>query len=117
MKTRFLIGLIGAATLAVVSGCHHAEPTFAQFPAAPHTAAKSTLQMTVITNRVDPTWLQAPTNLFTLGPGDKLEIELLDETNSITTTIVGPDGKVYFNLLPGLDVWGLTLGQTKMEME
>jgi protein involved in polysaccharide export with SLBB domain len=61
--------------------------------------------------------LNAPTNFFTLGPGDKLDIEMADETNSLTTTIVGPDGKIYFNLLPGLDVWGLTLGQTREMLE
>ncbi|HLP76428.1 MAG TPA: SLBB domain-containing protein, partial [Candidatus Paceibacterota bacterium] len=27
------------------------------------------------------------------------------------------DGKIYFNLLPGLDVWGLTLGQAKTLIE
>jgi protein involved in polysaccharide export with SLBB domain len=26
---------------------------------------------------------------------------------------VGPDGKIYYHLLPGLDVWGLTLKQTR----
>ncbi|HWC61008.1 MAG TPA: polysaccharide biosynthesis/export family protein, partial [Verrucomicrobiae bacterium] len=66
---------------------------------------------------LDPTLLQAPTNLFTLGPGDKLDIELVDETNSLTTTVVGPDGKIYFNLLPGIDVWGLTLGQTRQTLQ
>ena len=28
-------------------------------------------------------------------------------------TPVGPDGKIYYYLLPGLDVWGLTLKQTR----
>jgi protein involved in polysaccharide export with SLBB domain len=30
---------------------------------------------------------------------------------------VGPDGRIYFNLLSGLDVWGLTLSQTKALLE
>ena len=76
-------------------------------------AESSSLQTLTITNTLDPALLRAPTNLFTLGPGDKLEIELLDDTNSLATTVVGPDGKIYFNLLPGIDVWGLTLGQTR----
>src|ERR1700722_13105205 len=70
-------------------------------------------KMLVMTNQLDSALLHAPTNLFTLGPGDKLDIELFGETNSLTPTLVGPDGKIYFNLLPGLDVWGLTLGQTR----
>ena len=35
----------------------------------------------------------------------------------MTATVVGPDGKIYFNLLPGIDVWGLTLGQTRQVIE
>lgn len=81
------------------------------------TPTPTALQLTTMTNQLDPALLRAPTNLFTLGPGDRLDIELGDETNSLTTTMVGPDGKIYFNLLPGLDVWGLTVGQTREEIE
>jgi protein involved in polysaccharide export with SLBB domain len=70
-----------------------------------------------LTNRIDPAWLKPPSELFTLGPGDKLDIEFMGETNTLTSTVVGPDGKVYFNLLPGVDVWGLTLAQTKAQFE
>jgi protein involved in polysaccharide export with SLBB domain len=31
--------------------------------------------------------------------------------------MVAPDGKIYFNLLPGVDVWGLTLAQAKARLE
>src|SRR6185437_16134141 len=68
-------------------------------------------------NRFNPTLLQPPTEPFTLGPGDKLQIQLLGEPATKTTTVVTPDGKLYFSLLPGLDVWGLTLGQTKAALE
>jgi polysaccharide export outer membrane protein len=70
-----------------------------------------------LTNRLNPACLQASTELFTLGPGDKLEIEILGEPASKAVTVVAPDGKIYFNLLPGLDVWGLTLGQAKANLE
>jgi protein involved in polysaccharide export with SLBB domain len=70
-----------------------------------------------LSNGFDRSWLRPSTNLYTLGPGDKLEIELLSDPASKTTTVVAPDGKVYFNLLPGLDVWGLTLGQAKARLE
>jgi len=69
------------------------------------------------TNHTPADLLQAPTNRFTLGPGDRLEIELLDDPSSRALTAVGPDGKLYFHLLPGLDVWGLTLPQTKALIE
>jgi polysaccharide biosynthesis/export protein len=76
-------------------------------------ASTANYQTLKVTNTFDRALLRAPTNLFTLGPGDKLDIELVDDTNSLSSTVVGPDGKIYFNLLPGIDVWGLTLGQTR----
>ncbi|HTG43135.1 MAG TPA: polysaccharide biosynthesis/export family protein [Verrucomicrobiae bacterium] len=64
------------------------------------------------TNRVRADWLMASTNFFRLGPGDKVEIEIMGDnsvTNSRALTQVGPDGKIYYYLLPGIDVWGMTL--------
>src|SRR5262245_48562772 len=65
------------------------------------------------TNRIRSEWLQAPTNFYTLGPGDKLEIEIMNEPTSRSMTTIGPDGKVYYYLLPGIDVWGLTLVEAR----
>jgi protein involved in polysaccharide export with SLBB domain len=66
-----------------------------------------------VTNVIRPEWLQAPTNFYTLGPGDKLEIEIMNEPTSRAMTTVAPDGKVYYYLLPGIDVWGLTLAEAR----
>jgi polysaccharide export outer membrane protein len=99
----------------VLAGCQnpaHRNPTF-----KPERAEEVKLSQVDLTNRFDPGWLRPSTNLFTLGPGDKLEIELLGEPGSKTTTVVAPDGKIYFSLLPGLDVWGLTLGQAREQIE
>src|SRR5262245_41244659 len=115
MKNLWLRSIAGAALVFSLSGCHQTPHRYANFdPALAH--SKST-RMVTVTNRLDPAWLKPPTNLYTLGPGDRVEIELLDDPTSRITTVVGPDGKIYFNLLPGLDVWGLTLGQTKTLME
>src|SRR5580692_7756703 len=75
------------------------------------------LDSVTITNHIDPTLLQPSDKLFTLGPGDRLEIELISEPLSRTETVVGPDGKIYFELLPGIDVWGLTLAQARAQIE
>lgn len=65
------------------------------------------------TNRLDPDWLKPPDRPFTLGPGDRLEIEMFGEPASRATLTVGPDGKIYYYLLPGIDVWGLTIPETR----
>jgi polysaccharide biosynthesis/export protein len=65
------------------------------------------------TNVIDPAWLRAPTNEFRLGPGDKVDIEVIGDERSQATTLVGPDGKIYFDLLPGLEVWGFTTAQVR----
>jgi len=69
------------------------------------------------TNQIRPEWLIAPTNFFRLGPGDSLDIEVLGEQTSRTSVLVGPDGRIYFSLLPGLQVWGLTLTETRDLLE
>jgi len=61
--------------------------------------------------------LTAPNEAYKLGPGDKLDIEILSETGSRAETFVTPDSKLYFNLLPGLDVGGKTTAQVQHELE
>jgi len=74
-------------------------------------AAKPAFQ--TITNQAEVLAVRLPDALFTLGPGDRIDIETIGKPNSQTSTFVAPDGKIYYNLLPGLDVWGLTLEQTR----
>jgi polysaccharide biosynthesis/export protein len=70
-----------------------------------------------LTNQTPAELLQPASEPFTLGPGDRIEVELLGEPTSRALLTVGPDGKVYYYLLPGLDVWGLTLPQAKALIE
>jgi len=46
-----------------------------------------------------------------------LDIEILGETAAPSSATVGPDGKIYYSLLPGLFVWGMTLSETKVHLE
>jgi polysaccharide export outer membrane protein len=110
-----------AGGLAVLAGCSHygrkytdLQPLLAGSNAEPDGTGMSAV---TLSNRLDPAWLKPPVDPFTLGPGDRLEIELIGEPASKTITIVAPDGKVYFNLLPGIDVWGLTMTQAKGAIE
>ena len=118
MKTDAWPELLVAASLLFFAGCQHVQPKYTEsnLPVPP-TQDAAALSRVKLDNQMDPAWLQPPSQLFTLGPGDRLEIELLGEPTSKTTTVVGPDGKVYFNLLPGIDVWGLTIPQAKTALE
>jgi protein involved in polysaccharide export with SLBB domain len=62
---------------------------------------------------LDPALLQRPNNEYRLGPGDVLDIEVLGDINTRQRATVGPDGKIYFYILPGIDVWGMTIPQAR----
>lgn len=136
MKTMILSSAFSSASLKsyaagcllfllVLCGCRSSKPQYADFalPGGTHPAAITTNTpvansgFVALPNRLDPQWLLPPTTPFKLGPGDRLEIELIGETNSLTQTLVCPDGKVYFNVLPGVDVWGRSLGEAKILLE
>ena len=102
-----LTGLCGIAAF-LLAGC--VDTPVAHIPPP---AAVSNLVAPSTSTPLDPTLLQFSNEAFTLGPGDKMEIEFIGDPSTRTSVTVGPDGKIYFYLLPGIDVWGLTLPQTK----
>ena len=69
------------------------------------------------TNQIRSEWLEPSTNFYRLGPGDRLEIEVADEPETRATSVVAPDGRIYYYLLPGVDVWGLTLQEAARRIE
>src|ERR1041384_7799752 len=95
--------VVGVCLCLLIAGC--GTPQTNQFSNVPPPPALPTPEATTLamTNGIDPAWLKPNTNLFTLGPGDKLELEVIGDTNSLTQTMVCPDGKIYFNVLPGVD--------------
>lgn len=70
-----------------------------------------------LARELDPNLLQPARDLFTLGPGDRIQVEIIGQPTSSDEVTVGPDGKIYYDLLPGTDVWGLTIGQAKRRLE
>lgn len=113
MKTLKLIFpvICGAAMLIFFPGCSTAKGP--KFDARASFRPAGTLAGVSVTNELDPAWLQRSTDFFTIGPGDAIEVEILGSPNTHAILTVGPDGKIYFQMLPGTDVWGLTLSETK----
>src|SRR4051812_34286878 len=120
--SRTLAGHLAGLLIISVSftACKHTQPAAAVYTPIPHAASvapEEKLQVVSLPKKFDANWLKPPEDLFTLGPGDRLEIEVLGDPTSRTLTVVGPDGKIYFTLLSGIDVWGATLGQAKAMLE
>jgi polysaccharide export outer membrane protein len=66
---------------------------------------------------IHPEWLKPSDKAYSLGPGDKVEIEIIGETGTRADTFITPDSKLYFDLLPGIDVKGKSAKQVREEME
>lgn len=62
---------------------------------------------------IPPEWLRPSQEPFRLGIGDKIEIEVLEVSATRQICTVMPDGVIYYNLLPGLRVAGLTLEELR----
>ena len=108
--------LLSLAALGWLTACKTTGPKFdPRAPAKP--AANAAFVTAGETNRLKPEWLQPSTDPFRLGPGDRVEIEILGSFGTRTSTFVCPDGKLYYDLLPGMEVWGLTLLETKQLLE
>lgn len=97
----------------ILGGCKTAE----KFDPYSQELQEADLTAVTLTNKLDESYLQPSKDFYTLGPGDVVELEILGYAETRTTTFVGPDGKLYFHFLPGLDVWGMTLADTKVELE
>jgi protein involved in polysaccharide export with SLBB domain len=104
--------VLSTLSLGLLAGCQLRDPSFSVVnPLSQESLAGGSAP------KLDPAFLKPPAEPFTLGPGDKLEVELLGDPASRTMTIVGPDGKIYFSLLPGVDVWGMTLSQATAALQ
>jgi len=111
-----LLSFISPMLTLLFAGCKHVEGHYSSLNAPP--AEKAPAANTVIVSRkIEPAWLKPSPDLFTLGPGDRLEIEVLGDPASRAITVVAPDGKLYFNFLEGIDVWGATIAQAKASLE
>lgn len=108
-----LTGSIFLILLLIVVGCKSVE----KFDPYSQELQEADLTEVTLTNQLDETYLKPSEDFYTLGPGDVVELEILGYGETRTTTFVGPDGKLYFHFLPGLDVWGMTLADTKVELE
>ena len=108
LSPRALVLAVSAAAV-TLSGCNSS----ARRPRTNIIPPSFTAAPVADTATVDASLLQRPAFEYRLGPGDVLDIEVLGDVNTQASSVVGPDGKIYFYLLPGIDVWGLTVAQAR----
>src|SRR6185436_9551118 len=115
MKSAIILGL----SASLLAGCASKGSKSATFTTVPTTGVPSNYSSLgnpgapavtnvsgeVVKTPLTPDMLQPTGTPFTLGPGDTIEIEIIGLANSRAITPVGLDGKIYYNLLAGLDVW------------
>ena len=116
MKRLFLTVFAGLL-LALLAGCATTGPFDGQYAFTDPTADTTGASAVPVKNTLSPDLLRPGNGFFTVGPGDRLEIEIVGNAASRAPAVVGPDGKIYYHLLRGLDVWGLTLDQTRALLE
>jgi protein involved in polysaccharide export with SLBB domain len=104
------LALLAPAFGLLFTGCEHMRRPAKQPAAIP---ASFTPTPAATTAALDPGLLQRPTAEYRLGPGDVLQIEIINDLTTRQRNIVGPDGKIYYSMLPGIDVWGLTVAQAR----
>lgn len=114
--SRSLLASALAAGAFAFSGCEHLPLPVARpgVPAAP-VAAFAVVRPAPVAP-LDPALLQPGETIFRLGPGDQLDIEMLGDPSTRASVTVGPDGRIYYYMLPGLDVWGLTLPEARTRL-
>ena len=109
------LSLLAAASLA---SCTHSNQQVRKFNphSTPDTTAADVVK-TSLSQSPDPSLLSPDPSPFRLGPGDVIDIELLNSGDGPQSTFVGPDGRIYFHLLNGQQVWGLTIAETTLLLQ
>src|SRR5581483_7036343 len=105
-----------AALLTIISGCETNSLPVAHAGVPDAAAPAFAAVATVPTDALDPALLQPGVAPFRLGPGDQFDIEIIGDLSTRAAVTVGPDGKIYYYMLPGLDVGGLTLPEARARL-
>jgi protein involved in polysaccharide export with SLBB domain len=103
-----------AACAALLAGCENTNlPVAREGIPAPQVASLNAAPEQTI----DPSLLQPSGTALRLGPGDTLHVEVAGNLAADADVTVGPDGKIYYEFLPGIDVGGLTLAEARDRIE
>ncbi len=103
--------------LALLCSAASARQKGAPFDPAATATTNASFQRQTLGERIPADWLRPSPSGYRLGPSDKIDIELFGGNAARETVTVCPDGRIYFDLLPGTLVAGLTVEQTRTLLE
>lgn len=66
--------------------------------------------------RITPSDLVPANRVYRVGAGDMLKIEVVEVENTETTTMVMPDGRLYYDIAPGIYAIGKTIPELEAEL-
>ena len=104
------------AALVLLAGCAPMGPKFT--PGA-HSgkAVAGEFSKVKTSGGIAAEWLKPSGEKYRLGPGDRLEIEMLEFPETHQRCLVLPDGTLFFHTVTGLKVSGMTVPELKAALE
>jgi polysaccharide export outer membrane protein len=101
----------------VGSSCQQTIPN-SQFDArnSDQTVRNLTFTNVKIKRSPDRKLLTPPKEMYILGPGDIMEIEIAEVGGTLARTFVMPDGMIYYNLAGGVRAEGLTTAELSKQL-
>lgn len=117
LKTTFK-KLVAPLALIAICGCSSYGPKFDPYASQSSKKGSQTKFTHVkLENSIPSSWLRPDANSYKLGPGDELTIEIVGVADTLLTTFVTPDGKIYYQNLAGVRVRGKTMTELRDILE
>ncbi len=102
--------------LALLAGCAPMGPKFTPGAHAGKAVAGEFSKVKT-SGGIAAEWLKPSADKYRVGPGDRLEIEMLEFPETHLKCLVLPDGTLFFHTVSGLKVSGMTVPEVKAALE
>ena len=112
---RILFLTLSAVSLLALAGCAGMGPAFD--PRAKAAAETGDFAKVKLAAGIPADWLKPPAGKYRIGPGDRLEIELLEFPETHQRCLVMPDGTLFFHTVSGVKVGGMSIDEVKAALE
>ncbi len=120
MKSRTSFSLLALLMSSLLTSCSvfYSDETFDPRSSYGGTAEEAKLVFMKLPSRrsIAPSNLRPSDAAYHVGAGDMLKIEVVEVPDTEATTMVMPDGKLYYDVVPGIYAIGKTLPELEKEL-